>query len=131
MIWRTIKGLVREAFENSALTFDEHPILSPDKINLVTIVQLRIEPSYTDDQLQFGTRPYARAVTVNLRYIAAEEQMDAIEAALDAAYHTAGTLIQGLLGTDMRGVDRGPQDFIPHPEETGIILGTEIWTFGR
>ena len=43
----------------------------------------------------------------------------------------AGEQIIGKFGSDITGVDRVTQEITPFPEQEQLLVGTEVWNFGR
>ena len=131
-MWDDYKSIIRDAFDGQkVIPFRERPSLPADMDAGVTIAQIRVTRDYAADLARNQAQPVVGDVSVTLDWIALESMGLAAEAAIQAAYFTAAALARERLAPDVAGCDRAESIIEPHADERDVLIGREVWIFGR
>lgn len=128
--WHEVSNVLRKAFDGLFLEYSETSEIGPDQKAIAVLVNLSVDPSYTDDQTSITTPPYSREITATIHWIALKTDAQRAGVALNTAYHRAGELaITEIYGSDITGVQRASQEAEPHAKREDFLLGVEVWVF--
>lgn len=128
--WAQVENVMRKAFDGLFLEYSDTTEVGPDQKAIAVLVEVSVDPSYTEDTTSLATPPYSREITATIHWIGLKADALDCGRSLNTAYHRAGELaLTEIDGSDITGVQRASQEAGPHADREHYLLGVEVWVF--